>query len=461
MASPNIYDGLIASTRPNCKINGHPWANIPTVVWPEGIDEDASDWLREIVIRMGLATSTAHEYANILRPFLRFCRERRRPWSTVDDDFLTVWREHLVRAEGLSIGRVNASLNTIFAFYQWAEETKRIRFQVGVYEECEVPASLSNHIFPISAQRVFSKGRHGRVFGSWRTTLTMSNPDKGRMRHTPTEDEIRKLHEVAVECSLGERDSLMLSYAEDVGARRAEFLQIGKRHMPTIDELADIIERDEPWVVNVIRKGGASKPIYLPVELIIRTLDFIEYARREMVEHCLATVIGYREPDELFLSSTTGIPLHPDSVSAIGRRVFGKAGVRNASIHRLRARKAVRVIESLVDAVFEGEMIGAASSWLETILIKAAEIMGQASPESLRPYLTYVLNRRIQTADATKAENLATRVRQLKLHADTLARRLARHKDLQSIALHIEAGRNAQAALELLKVADHLTDPPA
>lgn len=125
-------------------------------------------------------------------------------------------------------------------------------------------------------------------------------------------------------------------------------------------------------------------------------------------------------------------------------------------MHRLRARFAVRVIETLVDALFQDQIIGSDSSWVETILIKAAELMGHSDPRSLRPYLTYVLNRRIQTADATKAEKLASRLRQLRLHEGTLVRRLGQHRDLHEAAKHIQAGRDVEAASTLRKMADKL-----
>ena len=457
MANPDPSLGLIVRTTANCKIKGQSRADIPTLVWPDGIDETTSDWLRTIVVDYGLATSSALEYAKVIRPFLRFCRQRGRPWYTVDDEFLVVWREHLRRAQGVSIGRVNMSLKTIFAFYRWAEENRRIRFQVGIYAEDELPAQLPHAAFPISAKRGYTKGRNGRVYGNWTTPLTLREPSRGvHVRHTPTEEEIRNLHEVAVERLYGERDSLMFSWAEETGSRRAEFMRVGKSHMPTSGQLADLIERDEPWTVIVERKGGGSKPLYVPPDLLIRTLDFIQFERRNIVSHCLKTVVGYREPDEVFLSSRTGMPLHLDSVTSIGRQTFRKAGVKRANIHRLRARYAVRTIETLVDAIFDGGMVGSESSWIETILVKAAEVMGHSSPQSLRPYLTYVLNRRIHIADAAKAEKLAARLRQLELHVGTLVRRLDYHKDLQRVAHDLEAGRMAGASATLREIANKI-----
>lgn len=457
MSHPDPKIGLIVSTDSSCKINGRAWPDIPTLVWPDGIDEAASDWLRANVVEYGVAPSSALEYANIIRPFLRLCRKRKRAWHSVDDNFLIVWRDYLHETKKLSVKRVNNALDTIFAFYRWAEEKKRIRFQVGIYTADELPMALQHMIFPISAKRNFSKGRSGRIVGSWTTTLRISGAkQESPVRHTPTEIEIQKLHELAVERLHGERDSLMFSWAEEVGSRRAEFLRVCKSHMPTGDALADLIERDEPWVILVRRKGGKTKPLHVPCDLIIRTQDFIEFGRSEIVNRCQQEIVGYSEPEEVFLSSTTGLALHPDSVTSIGRRAFRQAGIKNANIHRLRARFAVRTIETLVEALFEDKIVGSESSWIETILIKAAEMMGHSDPRSLRPYLTYVLNRRLQTSDSTKAAKLESRLRQMRLHEGTVVRRLGQYHNLQEVAKHIQAGREPDAAIALRKMADML-----
>jgi len=448
MADLNPTLGLIVNTTATCKVRGQSWAEIPTLVWPDGIDEVASDWLRALIVELGVATSSAHEYANIIRPFLRFCRQRKRRWDTVSDEFLVIWREHLLRTKELSTHRVNTSLQTIFSFYRWAEERKIVRYHVGIYSDAELPGPLVGVPFPISAKRVNQEGKNGRVFSTWATPLTVSSrSEDAGARHTPTEEQIQDLHEVAAQHQQGERDSIMLSWAEEAGPRLAEILRVRRCDLPTLDELADLIERDEPWIISLRRKGGKSKPLNIPPDLLVRTLDYVQFARRKVVDRCLEKIVGYREPEEVFLSSTTGLVLHPDSVTSIGRRIFGRAGVRKASLHRLRARFAVRTIETLVDAIFNGSAIGSESSWIETILIKAAEQMGHSNPSSLRPYLTYVLNRRIQNSDASRAARLEVRLRQGKLLEGTLVRRLGEHEQLHLIARHIQAGHRAKAAL--------------
>jgi len=66
------------------------------------------------------------------------------------------------------------------------------------------------------------------------------------------------------------------------------------------------------------------------------------------------------------------------------------------------------------------------------------------------------LNRRLQTADAMKAEKLASRLRSLRLHEDTLVRRMERHQNLHRVAGYIKAGKKAEAANELRRMADEL-----
>jgi integrase len=459
MSNPDPRNGLIATTIQGYVINGESRPGIPTLVWPEGIDEEVSDWLRSLVVERGLACSTAHEYANIIRPFIRLCRARKGGWRSVDDAFLIRWRDR--RVKDVNAKRVNTSLEAIFAFYLWAEERKIIRYHVGIYSHFELPEELRNAPFPISATKVFSKTTHGRVFGHWTTPLTLSRARAGvQPRHTPTEDEIRNLHESAIGHRHGERDSLMMSWAEETGTRRSEILRIRVSQMPTLERLGELVERDEPWIITLVRKGGRAMSINVPLDLIVRTLDYVQFARGNLVERFAKMSSDYKEPDELFLSGRTGLRLHADSLTSIGRRIFKSADVERASLHRLRARFAIRVIETLLDALFLGHSIGSESTWIETILVKASEYMGQMSPEALRPYLTYVLNRRIQTADATTAASLAIRIRQLELYQGTLVRRLTSQGDIQRAASQVQSGQDSEAAATLRSLADKLSAAP-
>lgn len=114
--------GTIVRANADCLIGGGSYSGIPTLVWPEGIDEVASDWLRDLVVSTGAAASSAYEYAKILRPFLRFCRIRGKAWDSVDDVFLVEWREHMSRVNMVDIPRINTSCLLSFCHF-WCTTT--------------------------------------------------------------------------------------------------------------------------------------------------------------------------------------------------------------------------------------------------------------------------------------------------------------------------------------------------
>ncbi|WP_454656191.1 hypothetical protein [Bosea beijingensis] len=456
MAGSNLVDGVILKTDATCMIEGQPYPGIPTLVWPEGIDQAASDWFRDLILKADARTSSAYEYAKILRPFLRNCRAQGTDWRMVDDRALMRWRDRML-TKGVGASRAKSVMQVIFQFYFWAERSGRLRYRVGVYSEGDLPDHMVGVAFPISAKRQLSKTRSGRSHECWVSTISVRGENqKTSPRHTPTEHEIRSLHEVVAQNRSSERDSLIFSWAEETGARRAEILRICKSNLPGLIELGEIIERDEPCIVEVLRKGGRVLPLVAPPDLVIRTLDYIKIERQTIVSQFSGAIVGYSEPDEVFLSTSTGQVLHPDSVTAIGSRSFRRADIKRASLHRLRAKFAVSVVESLVEAIFAGQAVGSVSNWRETILVKAADMMGHAHPASLMPYLNFVLDRRLQVSPSVRLRQLEARLRQLRLSEQAQIRRLGTISALQDVAQLIQAGNDEQASEALRAVANKL-----
>ena len=426
---------------------------MPALLWADGIDEDASDFLRHSMVVLGSAASSAYELAKLLRPFLRFCRSRGRHWRSVDDGLLVIWREHLRRSSGVSAARVNASLGAAFSFLRWAEETGRSRFQVGIYEAVDTPDEIRS--FPVSAKRV-TAGKGSRRRSSGWTTPLLVRTSGARPRHTPTECETQSLHQRATATRHGERNSLMLSWAEETGARRGDLGRLLTSHMPTLDEVADLIDLNGAHEIVIVRKGGVEKALSADPHLILRTIDHIANERRAVVK-AMRGKPGYVEPAEIFLSESTGLPLHLDSITSLTRAFFREAGVKRASLHRLRAKKCVEVVEALVEALLDDKPGTTTNpAFAETILVKAAEMMGHASTESLRPYLTYVMSRRLRTSEAVRGLSAATQARQRLLHADAVAGRLADLPQLADAARLIRRGDAAGAAALLSAVVDRL-----
>lgn len=59
MTSSMRHNARIVLTDATCVLNEAVYEDIPTIVWPEGIDEASSDWLRALVVEFGVLPSSA------------------------------------------------------------------------------------------------------------------------------------------------------------------------------------------------------------------------------------------------------------------------------------------------------------------------------------------------------------------------------------------------------------------
>jgi integrase len=449
----NSSDRIVHTDR-TCRIDGRGY-EIPTIIWADGIEPDASDWLRHLVITNAVAKTTASQYAKILRAFLRHCRKKRRAWSNVDDDFIRSWRDG--RRGQVDDHQIISDLHIVFQFYAWAEATGLLSFHVGTYEKEELPSGLTQRDFPISARRKVSR-KHGSHTG-WVSTLTFraSKAIEGR-RSTPNDEQVMSIHEHLLKATHGERDSLIAAWAEEAGPRRCEILQLRRSSLPNKEELSVLIAREEDAEIRVgRRKRGSKAPLRANPFLILTSLNWIEGGRRKIVEDCRKKIVGYCEPDEIFISSTTGQVLAPDSVTKIMSTAFKAAGVKKASLHRLRAKAIVEELERYVDAFLElNIVIEPDSQWAETVLVKVAEMAGHASPMSLRPYLNFVLHRRLSLTEADRRKRLAERTRDLERRAAAAKAELEQNENIVAAIRLFGAGEREAADKLLRKAVDGL-----
>jgi integrase len=439
------YEDRIISSDLSCKID-KARRNIPAIVWSDGIDEVASDYLRHLVIVDSIESSTAKQYAKVLRAFLRLCRDRRRDWSEVDDSFLRSWRD--TRRTQVDDLQVVSELNTVFQFFVWAERTGWLSYHVGIYNRGELPDGFKLTDFAISAKKRRSK--KGTEAG-WMSALSFraSKSIEGR-RHTPTDLQVKSVHRQLLQAEHGERDSLIAQWAEETGGRRTEILQVRVQDLPRGDELARLFDEEEDAAITIAHRKRRSKvPLKVTPFLISATWDWINGERKAIVASMRGT-IGYREPAHLFISSSTGKVLHPDSVTSIVGAAFEAAGVMKASLHRLRAKAIVENVECLVDGYLElGISVEPDSKWADTILAMAAETAGHASPSSLRPYLNFVLNRKLQTTEAYRNMRLTEKTRDLERRAEAAKAELSKIDEIRT-AIRLARSGKPEAADALL-----------
>lgn len=403
-------------------VGGTGYPGIPTILVAGGIHEASADWFRHLVVNDGVATSSAVQYAKTIRPYLAFCRRRRRDWESADDHWLLEWRSFLLKVRHVSKRQANYSLSVIFQFYVFCEEHRLLRYRVGCHDRSALPAAMREVRFPLTATRVFA-GRNKSA--TWVTPLLYRNVESSiGKRGTPTEAQLEAAHRQALRGGNPARDTLLMRLAEDTGGRRVEILQLTVKDIPDMRDVDDLADQEDAWwPLEVVRKGGHKEILRAQPDTLYAIHAYLR-ERRRLVQHFVKVRPGYKEPDALFLSSTNGEALQADSVTALVKKFFRGAGVDLVNIHRSRAKFAVDAVESVLDAFLDqGVEFAPGSNWVETVLQQVAIRMGHKNPSSLRHYLTVALERRVRVSHAAAHQLKVKGERNAMLAAETITRK--------------------------------------
>ena len=362
-------------TDSRCEINGISYAGIPIFFDDTGIIRPISDYMISIVYQSRKPASTVETYAFYLQKFLKHINERGIHWSDVTDSDLIRWRNQMMDIKYLKPSSVSACLSLVFNFYQWAEEAEILRYAVATYDECnEASCSCHSRTYRISAVK---KGR-----SNYYTWPYLPNVNQQANRHTPVNEEIEKLHVAAFSSSTGQRDSLLLSFYEDLCMRRMEALSITVKDIPSWDEIDEAITSDTVFTLTILRKRNKVGHVPVLPELMARSREYIEDQRRVAIRRAKSRNSAFKPPDELFLSATTAKPLTKEYVSRHISGLMQSIGIERASGHRLRASGLTALAEAYDGVDETGRPFSA-----EQVLWKVADHAGHANSSSLRPYL--------------------------------------------------------------------------
>ena len=361
-------------TTDRCQIRGHSVAGIPVFFGQSGVIRHASDFMVYLVYELRRPETTARTKAMHLQAWLKHIAAIGMSWTDVTDGVLIAWRDELLDQSRLAPGTVSAYLGTVFSFYRWAEETGRVRYAVNLYTGLKgVRPPPDERTYQISARR----SRRGDLYWPY-----LPKDPGGELRHTPTHEEIERVHIKVFETKTGERDSLLLSFYEDCYLRRSEALSLTVRDIPSWDDIEIKRLAKELFTLRVRGKGGSVRPVFVLPELMDLAREHIEGERARVVARAKRRNARYVEPGAFFLSWTTGAVLTKDYVSARISKAILEAGVENASGHRLRARGLVALIAAYDVLDESGNRLPA-----EQVLWKVAERAGHKHWRTLEPYL--------------------------------------------------------------------------
>ena len=250
-----------------------------------------------------------------------------------------------------------------------------MKYAVATYDECNEPScSCHDRIYQISAIR---KGRN-----NYYTWPYLPKINQQANRHTPVNEEIEKLHAAAFKSSTGQRDSLLLSFYEELCMRRMEALSITVKDIPAWDKIEEYIASDKLFTLTILGKRNRVRHVPVLPELMVRVREYIEDERKAVIKRAKSRNSTFMSPDDLFLSMTTALPLTKGYVSRHVSKLMKSVDIKGASGHRLRASGLTALAEAYDGVDETGRPFSA-----EQVLWKVAEHAGHANPSSLQPYL--------------------------------------------------------------------------
>ena len=403
-------------TDTHCLVCGNAYPGIPIFFDTDGVIEPFSDYMVHVVREQRRPVTTARTYAAYLQKFLKHLASIGVAWTDVTDGTLIAWRDALLDQQHLEAGTVAAYLSAAFSFYRWAEESGRVRYAVNLYAGRDgVRPTRDERSYQISAKR----SRRGEVY--W---AHLPKDRGGEVRHTPTHDEIERVHIEVFETQTGERDSLLLSFYEDCYLRRSEALSLTVRDVPYWDDIESKLMAEEVFTLSVRGKGSKVRPVRVLPELMALAREHIEGERARVVARARLRDERYVDPGALFLSHTSGRALTKDYVSGRISKAIRLAGVENASGHRLPATGLTALVAAYDGLDESGKFLPA-----EQVLWKAAEAAGHEHWRTLEPYLRIVRSSglkpqtELMLRDHTRVGVLERRVVQLKAKLRAQARR--------------------------------------
>ncbi|RVA54218.1 hypothetical protein EN933_10910 [Mesorhizobium sp. M7A.F.Ca.US.001.01.1.1] len=437
---------------------------VPTLVWEEGLDEWVSDYARHLRFVSKQACSSVEEVVKKLRIFRRFQREHRVPFEQVNDGFLLAWQEAMASSPRSSGKRGDECISTVHDFFKWAEDRGHLKNHIQIAAKHEYNDLAQDYVFPISSEQVMVRGRHGQSYVKWVSTLTGgSQHSTYGMRHTPTSEEVLRLgEEVELHQRNSVRNKLIMDWALFTGARICEILQIKESDFPGLDSIGDLFGGGgesahlEVWVE---RKNRGRSLLRVPLDLVLRTIEYIacDEQRLKIVADRLS---GARRNDSfVFLSEKTGDVLTTDSATRIFGYFFKKAGIKKANIHRLRAKYITEVIEYQLDRLAEGGVeVDPTSSWQETVLVMATQLMGHSHPMSLIPYLNEILQRRASKDGKVQPRSIDARERAVNDLVRQTTKRFKHHAGLAEASRLIGENKLVEARAVVRDILDQLDE---
>lgn len=429
-------------TDTECKYENVSYPGIPIFFSEKGIIPHVSEYMIYLRKTDSKPPSTVETYAYQIQKFLKYIRKNDIHWGEVNDQILLSWRDSIL-SQGCLVSTVNHGLSAVFNFYCWAEEFGLLKKSVSIYEK-SLP---EDRFYKISATKI----KNGR----WTWPYLLKNKHKPDP-HTPTPYQLEAVHSKIFETkTTAVRDSLILSFYEDVGLRKSEVLSLTVDDIPSWDQIDKAKDINEGFILKITGKGDKIRHVLVPAELMERSREYIEEDRRAVEGKVRKKYSGYISKKALFIGETTGRELNSQYLSRRLSKIMAEAGIEGATPHRIRATYIETQVEARDGYDSSGHPLPA-----EQVLWKVGELVGHSSAQSTRPYLNKIRSKSYssvneQIIDKTfKLNDLNRKV----LHKQSELRRIEGVTKIMQLIEHGDTSQAEELILNLLNVPSNKGD---
>lgn len=327
---------------------------LPTVAAIVGKDglplAEASGFLFEkAILSKGITGDTPRTYGEALLDWLNYLDACGCRCIDASEERLGLYRLHQLgpKPRGRGHSSSTAALRIIVAqeFHRWGQRTQRMTSPLGEFLE---------------ASRQDGGGRRSHNRRSRNPNSLLPPPDK-RLPRVLTQEEVVRLFNVAPRPFI-----LMFRWAVATGMRRVEVCDLRLKQLPS----PTVVSRQDGGLlmIDVRRKGGATKSVAVPSRLVEETNWYV-----------LAERPGQSQDEDahVFIVSP-GQSVSRQRLSRVFRECADAIGSK-ATLHHLRHTFAVNVLHSLNH--YEGA--GQAMNPLKTLQV----LLGHSSLETTQIYL--------------------------------------------------------------------------
>lgn len=297
----------------------------------------------------GITGDTARSYGEALCDWLEYLQARRCHWSEATEEWLGLYRLHLLspkpNGRGVRASTANHRLVVAAEFHRWGQRTQTMTSPLGAFLEHSRQSDGVRR--PIDRRR-----RNPNSY--------LAAVDK-RLPKILTQEDIVRLFNVAPQPF-----DLMFRWSIATGMRRVEICDLRLKQLPS----PAAVSRQEGglMMIDVRRKGGRTLSVAVPSRLIEETAWYVTTERPgTSLDKDLHVFVGRQ-----------GRPISRERMTKVFRKCAAAID-STATLHHLRHTFAVNVLHALDH--YEGD--GQAMNPLKCVQV----LLGHASLESTQIYL--------------------------------------------------------------------------